>query len=407
MKPTIKVNKNYVFVATIINVLPLVINFFWILILREYRSEFPKKVINVSLTNGAIFAIFFFNITLYVLLVEIFFLLQNKRFVISKNISIYFKRKRFEMFFLFILIGKLFFLLKTGIGKAGSDWSANKFSFIFNICNIDTLFFVYYLSFRAEINKRFVFIIILFSTLQIVSGWTGFILTIVLMEIYCNIHSKKVVKYLLLLPCVFFIGALAYQFIYPLKMYIRLGITENITYSEALIKLMERMSWFSHACVGVQNSDKIVDLYRNYGYNHTEIKAFFRPIIPSFIFPNKDFRSINNILMNSVYPELKGSTSSNFGQLIYLYNLIRISFSDFTLYFIFLFINTFMYKLFMDMVSPNKNQKKSYSSNYILFAYILSIFSVGAIEKISYGWVSIIWTYAFLFLVRIIRVVKK
>lgn len=61
----------------------------------------------------------------------------------------------------------------------------------------------------------------------------------------------------------------------------------------------------------------------------------------------------------------------------------------------------------MDMVSPNKETECSFSSNYIIFAYFNSIFSVGALENISYGWLSIIWTYIFLFCIGIIKVRKK
>lgn len=407
LKPTLIVNKRFLFVSIIINILPLFINLCWIMFLHEYRSEFPKRAISVLLNNFQVFFLFFYNIVLYVLLIFIFFLLQKKRFVLSKNINIYFSRKRFEFFLLIIIIAKLVFQLKTGVGKAGSEWSHNRFSVFFNIFNIDTLFLIYYLSYRPYINKKFIFIVVVYSAFQILSGWTGFILSLVLMEIYCNINSKKVIKYLLLLPLLFFIGAFAYQFIYPLKMYIRLGIVENISYSEALIKLMERMSWFSHSCVGLQNSEKIKDLYLNYGYSATEIKGFFKPVIPSFLMPNKDFRSLNNLLMNSVYPDLGNNTSANFGQLMYLYNLLKISIRDFILYFIILFLNSFLYKLFMDMVSPNKETECSFSSNYIIFAYFNSIFSVGALENISYGWLSIIWTYIFLFCIGIIKVRKK
>ena len=407
LEPNCYINRRFVFVSIIISIVPLFINLCWILLLDEYRSEFPEIVIHVLLGKYQILSVFFFNIILYIILIYIFFLLQGKRFVISNKINVFFNRKKLELFLFIIIIAKLFFLLKTGIGKAGGEWSHNKFSVIFNFFNIDTLFLIYYLSYRSNLNKNFFIIAILYSSYQILSGWTGFILSIATIEIYVHINSKKVFKYLLLLPLIFFIGAFAYQFIYPIKMFIRVGVMETITYGESLIKLMERMSWFSHSCVGLQNSDKIISLYRKYGYSGTEIKGFFRPVIPSFLMPNKDFRSLNNLLMNSVYPDLGNNTSANFGQLIYLYNLIRISITDSIVYFIVLFINTFLYKFFMDMCSPYKETNYSYSSNYILFSYFGSIFSVGALENISYGWVSIIWTYVFLFCIGVIKVAKK
>ncbi|WP_022932601.1 oligosaccharide repeat unit polymerase [Treponema bryantii] len=403
---TYTVNRRYLYAYFIISILPLIINFIWILKTHQYKSEFPSTAITVDLSNFILWSLFFYTAILYILITYIFFRLQNKRLIISNKIDCYFKRRGLEVFLFLIMLIRLVFNLKTGRGKAATDWTINKFSFLVNFFNISQLFTIYYLSFRNKINKAFIILVLLYCCLEIMAGWTGFVLVFFMLELFYRINSKFVKKYIFYLPICFFVGALAYQFLYPLKYYIRLGASVHISYSDAIIKLFERLSWFSHSCVGYQNSDKIVSLYKDYGYSFTEIKGYFRTVIPSFLFPNKDFRSLNNLLMTTVYPDLSGNTSSNFGQLIYLYNLFKIGIYDFILYFIILFANTFFYKFFMDMVKPNKKENKSYSSNYMMFVYFCSIFAVGSLENISYGWQSLIWTYMFLFLVGVIRVHK-
>jgi hypothetical protein len=317
----------------------------------------------------------------------------------------YFNRLRLEKFLLFLISLNIFFYLSTGIGKAGS-WERHPFSFLVYLFNLDLLFIIFYITYREEINKKFIIITILYYIFQLLKGWTGFILSFFLMEMFYRSFQKKYFRFLLILPCVFFIGALFYQFLYPLKFFIRLGVFEQITYSDALIRLMERFTFFSHSVVGIQNSDIIARLYKNYGYNHTEIYGFFRATIPSFIFKNKDFRSLGNLIMQSVYPSITDRTASNMGFFSYFYNLINISLADFLLYISYFTVLTFIYKIIIDLVvfQPKKNDVIKQYSSFLFFQYIMAAFSAGALENLRYGWFSIIWTYAFFMLCRIIKI---
>lgn len=398
-----QIDKKYFFVHFVIVIIPLIVNLIWILILGEYRSEFRKEIISVELTNLQIIACFFFNIVVWALLMTTFFCIQRYRFVIKRDINISFVRPRLEFFLIVIILVKFVFSLTTGIGKAASDVSGNPLSTLVNMMNSDLLFLIYYLSYREDLNRNFVFIVLIYIIDQVVRGWTSIFLTIAYLEIFVHLNDKRAIKYLLFLPLIFFIGAFVYKFLYPLKFFIRLGYFEQISYGDAIIKLFERLSWFSHSCVSFQNSDKIVNLYKEYGYSGTELKSFWKPILPSFLM-NKDFRTINNLLMASVYPAYPKTTSANFGILGLACIIAKISFWDLFFYLVAIVVNTFFYKLFIDMVTPSESTYVSYAGNFILFRYFSTIFSNGCLEHISYGWVSIIWTYVFLYMIGTIKI---
>jgi hypothetical protein len=294
------------------------------------------------------------------------------------------------------------FYLKTGRGKAGASWESDKFSFIFNMFNIDFLMMIYYLNYRDQITKVYGFLILIFIANQLLHGWTGNIFIFFLFELFILIKKRKYKKYLIFIPTIFFIGSFFYQFIYPIKILVRYGYFEMISYGEAVIKLFERMSFFSHALVGLQNKDIIKNLYNHYGYNHTEIFGFFRPMVPSFIFKNKDFRSFGNLIMQSVYPDLPNSTSANMGFFSYFYNLINVSCMDFIIYICFFMILTFLYKLIVDMISPPPGDGNYYST-ILVFYYFMSLFQIAALEQLYYGWFSIVYTYIFFVVVGIIK----
>jgi hypothetical protein len=329
---------------------------------------------------------------------------DNKRLILSKNYQFFFNREKLEVFFFIYIIGNILFYFATGIGKAGSAWQRNPSSVLFNIFNIDLLIYIYYLGFREKINRNFLLIVSLYFIFQLIKGWTGFILNIFVIELFYRSHKKRFFKYVLLIPFVFFLGSLFYQFIYPLKYFIRLGYFKPISYLEASIKLFERLSFFSHSLVGIQNIEKIKELYNGYNYHHTEIIGFFKPSIPSFIFKNKDFYGFGTLLMKSVYPAVE-NTSANMGFFAYFYNLINIDFIDLLLYFCFFLILTFLYKFVLDF-SDFYEPGKPYYVSFLIFLYFKNFFAISSLEHLSYGWFSIIWTYAFFILVKVISIKK-
>jgi hypothetical protein len=397
-----KITKRFFFVYSFITLVPLLVNLIWVISLNEYRSEFTW--LPVLLSNIEIFFIFACLLVGYFFIFLLYLFFDSKRVVLSQNLFFYFDKSRISSFLFLVIVANLFFYFITGVGRAGS-WERNPISFLFNLFNLDFLVLIFFCLYRKDSGFKFWFIIILYFIFQISKGWTSFFLTFALLEFSYRSDKRGFGKLLFLVPFGFFIAALFYQFLYPFKNYIRFGFFEAISYLEALIKLFERFSFFSHTLVGYQNSDLIVSLYNGYGYQHTEIIGFFRSVVPSFLFKNKDFRGMGNLIMQSVYPAITPTTTSNMGFFSYFYNLIKISFVDFCLYLCMFSVLTFLYKIVIDMVIPEKTKSKSVLSTSVIFLiYFIRLFGSGSLEGLHYGWFSIIWTYVFLFLVKIIRI---
>jgi len=400
-----KINKKFFFVHTALIWIPLLVNLIWVIALREYRGEFPS--LPVDLDNGTIIFVFFMLLIVYLAVLLMYLFADSQRLVLIKGLTFNFNRKRLEFFLFIYITANIIFYLKTGIGKASSVWSRNPISFLFNIFNLDLLIFIYYITFREQFTKKYFFILFLYFLFQLLKGWSGFFLTIIIYELYYRSYKRGFNKFLALVPVSFFIGAFVYMFVYPLKFFIRLGVFTAISYLDAVTNLFERLSFFTSSLAGVQNAEEIRKLYDFYGYQHTEILAFFKPVTPSFMFPNKDFKSINNLLAQTVYPESGTNYSPNLGSVSYFYNLFNISFTDVLLFVIFFIALTFLYKIVMDMIEPSGTPGISNFSPLLTYAYFMALFNGGSLIGIQRGWFSIIWTYMFFILVRIIKIKKE
>lgn len=391
-------NTKFIYCYSFISLFPLLVNYIWIIRDKNYKSEFPfvgVQLDNITITFCLISLLFFFFVCLCLILG-----LQKKRWSFLSRCSFFLNQEKVEKWLFFFSIIKIIFVLLTGIGKAGTVKSSS-LSTVINLFNFDFLFYYYYLLYRENVTRNFILISILFCLYQLLCGWTGFVLSFVIIELYVRSFKKGFFKYLLIMPFIFFFGGLFYQFLYPFKNFIRLGFFEAINYFESLEKLFERMTFFSHSCVGVQNSEEIINLYYQYGYNFTEIKDFFRPIVPSFLM-EKDFRNLNNLIMQSVYPTIQSTTSSNIGGIFYLYILFKISCIDFVLYWVFFAILGLVYKLIVDLIVPIG--RKKYYTSCLIFIYFMNFFKGGNLVNLYYGWFSIILTFFIMWCLGVLRI---
>ena len=397
--PECSIPRKYIIYSSCFTLLPMLINLIWVLVSHSYKSEFGNY--EVTLKPIDVIIIFVVLLISYLIFIKLGLFFANNKFVFVKGLELNIQRKRFELFYFIILVINILYYLGTGIGKAGTI-QHGKFSTIINFFNVDLLFTIYYFYFRKKINKSFIIICLLYVSFQILKGWTGIIFTFFMYELYIKCHKKNNKINLFIIILFFFLGALLYQIMFPLKFFIRLGSFSTITYKDAIVKLCERFSFFSQSCVSVQNSDRIKELYDLSGNNMTEITGFFRPFIPSFIFRNKGFRNIGNLLVQSVVPDIPSTTSSNFGGIMYMMMLWKIRKFDFFVYLIMLFIVSFCFMGVINCFNKNHN-----FISCIVFSYFINIFNVGALEHIQYGWCSIIWTIFILYLMGIIKIYRR
>lgn len=236
------------------------------------------------------------------------------------------------------LMFKLFGLLAFNIGSSERNVTT-LFSILFNLVKIEEFFPIYYVVSRKTNNKFYWFNLLVFAVLRILQGWTGWILTITILELFLQENEYKGVYIFLsrhskaLLASIAIIsGGLIYYFAYPLKNYIRFGGNINyysLSIEGAVYQLVSRMTSFPVFTAMIQYGKKTIQLYRTQGVFLCEFKSLFRPLIPAFIFRNKDFRVITNLILQAQWPNISNETGTNIGLAGYWILLLRCDVADF------------------------------------------------------------------------------
>lgn len=203
-------------------------------------------------------------------------------------------------------------------------------------------------------------------------------------------NEKNFKKLMFLLPLAVIGGAILYRVMYPLKMMIRTGSLnfEIISFTDALMKFITRLSPFSNACVVFERVEEFINAYQKYGRPYSEIIYYFNAWTPSFLY-DKTFLPLNKIF-NLV---LTGSTSGNFDlSIAYYYLLLKIGLLDLFMYFSIVIINCYFHLTFTKLF---KGVEIFVHYGYI--TGILFMFSSGVVPLLNHGtWIPQIWNIVLL-----------
>ncbi len=259
------------------------------------------------------------------------------------------KRLRFKLnnrvhwFVLVLLILETFFTIKTFNGIVGQTSTAqgSLISNIFNALKITAFMPIYYIAMRDGRRKIYWVNIVVWIIYELICGWTGVILEVAFIEFYLRVRENPN-SYLTVLSYklsgifaigVTLIGGFIYKYAWVLKNTIRKGSSvDKISYFAGLSKLVSRFTSFPLSVVAVQNHDEIVELYKLQGFRFADVIAILRPLLPRSIMPVKNFRTLNNIVIQSMYHDIKNTTSSDYGLVFMMHNLLSASFLDFIIY---------------------------------------------------------------------------
>ena len=386
--------KKYIKFLNWVYIFPILILYVTIIITNDYQSEFKGFTVKLTVVEISILlALLLFG---YMLLRYIFLYILKKK----SSLKIEINYKKLDKFFLLVVICQLLFFFETGNGKLFLK-QTSKFSAIANSFDLK-IFFIYYYFISYRKTKIFYFNVGLYLLLEILRGWTGYIFNIFLYEIYFFMLRHKKFNCFIAYPFILLLGGKLYEYFYSLKYKIRLGIHININYKEALIKLVERLTYFPHFLVGIQNSNKILELYNIQGIKLIEVKAFFRPSTPSFLY-DKSFRSFNNLLMKSVYETLDNSTSASMGFFSFFYNLLKTNFIEVSTYIILLF---FIFFIIIKISQVLNNLEEKNIGSVILYIFLLKFYNSGGLESSFYGFMILFNFIYFLLLFKIVRMKK-
>ncbi|HIF9248506.1 TPA: oligosaccharide repeat unit polymerase [Photobacterium damselae] len=360
----------------------MTISFVFLLKGGYYPGELSPFTIQV--TGLEIFFWYFVNFLSVLLLFFLYKLISKYRIVIGYSIDIKYQKLNYLMSALLII--NLLFIINTGVGVVGSH-TTSPFTPLVFFLKPDTFFYIYFLIFRPKIGEfKIIFIIniVLFCLLKFSQGWSGFVFLLFFIELYYRFNqiSIKKIIYIMIAPfLIILLGGGVYSKVYVLKNEIRGNDVDSISFYEGVEHLANRLSYLPITIGGVQNKEKIIDLYQSDGYQLKEFKSVLRPLVPSVLFKNKDFRTLNNVVMQSYYPNITKSTSSNFGLPLYIYLLYSISPLDAFLYIGLVIIFVFLMKLTYDIISPIKGQ--------LNFLFLLGVMNLGSLEvSFSYSFFS-------------------
>lgn len=319
-------------------------------------------------------------------------------------------KKRIHIFFLVIIISEIIFTRFTGNGTALHRHTSTFLSIIFNFIKPACLFPIYYVFARDTKRKIYWLNIILFSYWRLIQGWSSFILLIATYEAYFFVkyskheHFFRFIYKNSVITSIFaiFLGAGLYQFVQPYKNWIRFGEFIPISYGTSLEKLVSRLNNFPITVLGIQNHAIIADLYRKQGIWNWEALTILRSLLPRALMPNKEYRPMSNLVLQSIMPTLSDQTGTGYNIFIYGFNLLEASAAGFMVWLVVYFVTAY---LSIELIRLFENG--SGDSDVLLFLFLFSVLYGGSIESvISYGYMGLIYTLPVMFLGGVIKIYR-
>lgn len=292
--------KKFLFFYILVYVLPNFYSLFLVISESRLIGDAPGVV---SLDINESLYIFFWVIFphISIICIPIFFLFSKRKFQ-DKGLSLFLLSKKIEILLFAIIIINLILTLIYDFAVLGKNTGStgSKFSFITSIFPIALLF---YINFIYKINYKkysslFFINLILFSTLQLIRGWTGFILTILFFYIISLKFSfKKYIVSAIIISLTFF-------YLYPAldsyKLMARGLISDyeevNLKKSDYFDKLIGRISPFSNMAFIYQNSDYVKENILYYAGDFDYAKDFLAGVIPKKIIGLNSPVSLNQII---------------------------------------------------------------------------------------------------------------
>jgi len=305
---------------------------------------------------------------------------------IKKKLYLKFRSHAATILIFILLIIQILFTFKTGVGVVGGD-GESVFSFIFVLISPVPIFYIYFFLVRRNPTKLFICNVGLFSLLQIIQGWSGFIMFILFCELYFRYNNnpsrllKVICKAYIFIPMFFIVGALVYKSVLPIKNEVRGLGGGAITYSDSVVALSNRLSFLSSSLAAYQNVIAIKAEYERENIEFREVKSLVRPLLPRQIMGEKDFRSFNNIYMVTFYEGINKYTGAGVGVPVFLYMLYMVDSVEFISYVILFILLLIVARLIYSMLEQWPGQL-----NFVFYMFLMRLFVGGSLEVgFTYG----------------------
>lgn len=239
---------------------------------------------------------------------------------IGKRIKISVNIKRMHIFMFILSLISLCYTITTGVGTAESYVTA-RYSQIFSILNINSIFMIYYVMGREKATKLYWINAGIYLAYRLVQGWTGILLTYFLYEAYYwakrknkenyKVSPKQMFLSVIVVLIIIGLGGFVYKYVYVLKYMIRYGDdffgTNFLSWQQGIKALVSRFSYLDSLVRSMYNRDNIVATYLRQDNPFIEIKSMLRPLLPRVMMGDKTFSSMGS----SIYQGATGLTNYN------------------------------------------------------------------------------------------------
>lgn len=369
--------------------------------------------ISLRQDTGTLIILLAIDVGMLLLTIPVFNLLKNVRFTIShtgRGHKLVLDQQKIHPFIFIIFILEIVFTLRTGNGVVGntSQASGTMLSYIFNILKVNAFMPVYYIAARDTKKKLYWINIVLWLIYMILCGWSSTIMLIFFLEFYLRAKYRKSGYNTALLyrasaviaGVATLAGGFFYKYLFAIKFTIRYGYNvAPLSYSEGLSKLILRFTSFPLAIVSWQNNDRIASLYQAQGVAYADVKSIFRSLVPGSLM-NKNFRTLNNIIIQSMYSDVTNTTSSDYPLPLFWMNLIHADLGDFIVY---LMITILFLVISKKIIYWFDNG--SGDVDILYFFLIFNFMSGYSIESLfGYGYMGLFYFISIMFILGIIKI---
>jgi hypothetical protein len=366
-------------------------------------GEFEEFELTISLKE--VFFIYAVNVTFLLIGFHLYFYYIKKK--IKKTYFLKFRERSAAKVIFILLIAQIIFTIKTGVGVVGSV-SESVYSFIFVLISPVPVFYIYYFLARRTLSKLFFCNVALFSLLQLIQGWSSFIMLLFFCELYFRFENnpsrylKIICKAYIFIPFFFIVGALVYKVVLPIKNEVRGSGGAAVTYSESMFALSSRLSFLSASLAAYQNVKEVKAEHEREYIELREAKSLFRPLLPTVIMGEKDFRSFNNIYIQTYYEGLNKYTGAGVGVPTFLYMLYMVDGVEFISYILLFLILIVVVRLFFSMLEQFPGQL-----NFIFYVFLMRLYVGGSLEVgFAYGVLNGVYFIGLLILFRVLLLRK-
>lgn len=408
--------KKFEKIYIIFYLIPLLYTGFMSLMNKKFYGE--AKYATLTIDRVEIVFLLFLNIFAFTLMILFYKKTKGNIPHFKRMPLIRFDNQKMSKIILIILIIQIPFTLITGSGVINNTTNNTGILLtLINILNVKSIFYIYFVICREDgsLTKLMIINTSLYVAFQIIQGWTSCIFDLTIIQLFIMAKYGKFKKYkklfsspISLYSIFFIVGSFFYKFMSPLKTYIRDGKILNlsyysITFFEAIQKLFERFTNFSIVLLAYQNSSKISHLIDQQNVEFSEILAFFRPLVPSFLLTNKNFRTLNNLVLNAVYANLTASTGTGFCSLLYA----KILFQNNVLVGL-VWLLSFVFLFFVTLSIYYAVDNKNHDANILYLMFLVLVVNNGSLEIVfSYGVIGGIYLIVLIYLFGGFKIYKK